>query len=263
MNNKPKILIVNDDGIHAPGIRHLWNALKDHADVTIVAPAHEQSGVGTSITFREPLHIRKVEWPEDGVAWHVTGTPADCIKMALNVVLKEKPDLVVSGINRGTNAGRNVLYSGTVGGTIEAVMKGIPAIAFSCWEFTESPPYDLAEKYVLPLVHHVLEHSLPKGTLLNVNFPDQMHKEMKGLRFARQGQSFWGENPAERLHPAEGDSYYWMGAQLIECEEHEDSDMALLRQGYGTVVPVHVGELTDLKHFHAHKDLFEKRFTCV
>lgn len=260
MENKPNILIVNDDGIHAPGIRHLWNALKDRANLTIIAPAHEQSGVGLSITFRQPLHIRRIDWPENTPAWHVTGTPADCIKMGLSVILKEKPDLVVSGINRGTNAGRNVLYSGTVGGTIEAVMKDIPAIAFSCWEFTETPSYDLAEQYIPGIVDHVLEHSLPKGTLLNVNFPNEMHKQMKGIRFARQGQGFWGEDPSERRHPAEGSSYYWMGAQMKEFDEHEDSDIALLRQGYTTVVPVHVGELTDLKHFHEHKEIFEERF---
>ena len=260
MQTKPNILIVNDDGINAPGIKHLWNALKDHAKLTIVAPAHEQSGVGLSITIRDPLHIRQVEWPENTPAWHVTGTPAVCIKIALSVILTEKPDLVVSGINRGTNAGRNVLYSGTVGGTIEAVMRDIPAIAFSCWEFTESPSYSAAELYVPEIVRYVLEHPLPNGTLLNVNFPNEMHRQMNGIRFARQGKGFWGEDFAERRHPAEGHSYYWMGAQLMKFDEHEESDIVLLQQGYATAVPVHVGELTDLKHFHACKDHFEERF---
>lgn len=126
MKKKPKILITNDDGIHAPGIRHLWTALKDIADLVVCAPAMEQSAVGLSITIRHPLHIQKIKWhaseSANAITWAVNGTPADCVKLGLSVIYDEQPDLIVSGINRGTNAGRNVLYSGTVAGAIESVM---------------------------------------------------------------------------------------------------------------------------------------------
>jgi len=257
MKTKPKILITNDDGIDAPGIRHLWNALKDHADLTVVAPSHEQSATGLSITIRQPLHIRKVEWSEGGNAWSVSGTPADCVKLALNVVLSGPPDLIVSGINRGSNAGRNVFYSGTVAGAIEGVMHDIPSIAFSCQEF-KNPNFLLVESYVPSIVDYVLTNPMPKGTLLNVNFPKLDNGAIKGFRMTRQGQEFWIENPDMRTHPLEGSAYYWLGAKLAEFDEHEDSDITWLKKGYLTAVPVHVGELTDHVHLSASKNAFER-----
>lgn len=255
---KPHILIINDDGIQAPGIRHLWNALKGHADLTIVAPAHEQSAVGVSITIRQPLRLHKMEW--DGAnAYALNGTPADCVKMALGVVLKDRrPDLIVSGINRGTNAGRNVFYSGTVGGTIEGVMNGVSGIAFSCYDFFDTD-YQAVEKFIPIIVKDALANPLPRGTLLNVNFPEKKH-EVKGFKLARQGQQYWGADPDERTHPAEKHSYYWLGSKLAEFEEHEDSDIAWLAKGYMTAVPVHVGELTDHGHIELRKHHFEKLF---
>lgn len=267
MKTRPKILITNDDGIHAPGIRHLWNALKDFADLIVCAPATEQSAVGLSITIRSPLHIQKIKWYTpvslhhdqneqiDAVTWSVNGTPADCVKLALNVIFDTPPDLVVSGINRGTNAGRNILYSGTVAGAIEGVMHDVPAIAFSCRDFLE-PDYQHFEQYIPLIVQHVLDNPLPDGTLLNVNFPDKSFDKIKGFRMARQGKEFWVENPDKRSHPAEGSDYYWLGARLAEFEEHEDSDITWLKQGYITAAPVQVSQMTD----HAHLDLHKQSF---
>jgi len=253
----PHILIVNDDGIFAPGIRHLYKSLQNIARLTVVAPMVEQSGVGLSITIRNPLRVHSVEWPEtQGDIYSVNGTPADCVKIALNVVLDSPPDLVVSGINRGTNAGRNLLYSGTVGGVIESVLQGIPGIAFSCREY-KNTPYELVESYVPKIVEYVLNHTLPPGTLLNVNFPETA-KGIKGFRMTRQGLEFWGENFDRRMHPAEEHPYYWMGAKLLQFEEHEDSDIAWLRKGYITAVPVHINELTDHTHLNARKKHFEE-----
>ncbi len=257
---KPNILITNDDGINAPGIRHLWNALKDIANVTVVAPAQEQSATSLSITLRNPLMIQKMNW-EDGDSIHsVTGTPADCVKMGVSVVLKQKPNLIVSGINRGTNAGRNLLYSGTVAGCIEGALHGIPAIAFSCFDYWDTD-YSIAEKHVPNVVKHALDHPLPRGTLLNVNFPSQEHEKIKGYRMARQGRGYWRENPTERSHPAENHTYYWLGARLEKFDEHKDSDIALLHEGYITAVPIHVDELTDHEQISARSESFEKLFS--
>ncbi|BBI18305.1 5'-nucleotidase SurE [Neochlamydia sp. TUME1] len=255
MSKRPHLLITNDDGIYAPGIRHLWNALKDFADITIVAPATEQSAVGVSITVRNPLRLHQVEWAGQTQAWSLTGTPADCVKMGLKVILDRKPDLIVSGINRGSNAGRNLMYSGTVGGTIEGIIQGVPGIAFSCVDYFNTD-YQKVEHYVPLLVDYVVKHPLPSGSLLNVNFPTYQH-EIKGFKLTRQGKEFWAEDPLERNHPAEGHSYYWLGAKLQQFEEHEDSDISWLARGYIAAVPVHVGELTDLAHFNEAKSHFE------
>lgn len=253
MTKKPRILITNDDGIEAPGIKHLWNALVDACDVSIVAPSSEKSGAGLGITLRDPLHVQKVAWDKKTPAWKVTGTPADCVRMGLSVILEHKPDLIVSGINRGSNSGRNVLYSGTVGGAIEGVLRNVPGIAFSCEDF-DNPDYALAEKYVLSLVNYMLAHPLPRGTLMNVNFPTS--SEIKGLKMASQGRGFWVESPDQRMHP-EGRPYYWLGGKWHHQDEHEDSDVALLKQGYITAVPIHVDQLTDHGTLQARKESFE------
>jgi 5'-nucleotidase len=258
MKKKPRILITNDDGINAPGIRNLWEALAPFADLTIIAPANEQSGVGLGLTLRTPLHIESVAWDKGTPAWKITGTPADCVRMAISVILKEKPDLIVSGINRGSNAGRNVLYSGTVGGVIEGTMRNIPGVAFSCTNY-QQPNYAATQKHIVSLVNYLLEHPLQRGTFLNVNFPENEH-EMRGIKLARQGLQYWIENPDLRHHP-EGMAYYWLGGKSIICDEHAESDIALLSQGYAAAVPIHVNEMTCQETYATHQSRFETHFT--
>lgn len=257
MTKRPHILITNDDGIHAPGIRHLWNSLREVADLTIVAPATEQSAVGLAITIRSPLRIDKVEWPDNANVWSVNGTPADCIKLALHAVVDKRPDLIVSGINRGTNAGRNILYSGTIAGVIEGVMHDIPGVAFSCRDFINTD-YKAVEQYVPHIVGHALEHPLPVGTFLNVNFPSTAIHGIKGFKMARQGKEYWSEDPDKRSHPAEGHAYYWIGGKLAEYDEHEDSDITWLKKGYIAAVPVQIHELTNHHELNARREHFEK-----
>jgi 5'-nucleotidase len=254
MAERPFLLLVNDDGIHAPGMRHLWEGLAEHADLAIVAPATEQSGTGMSLTLRQPLHIESVTWEGETPAWKVTGTPADCVRMALAVLLERMPDMIVSGINKGSNAGRNILHSGTVGGVIEGALRGIPGVAFSCDRF-DSPPYAAAVPHIYPVVRHFLRHPLPRGSLLNVTIPDVV----KGYRLARQGMGYWIEDPDERIHP-EGMPYYWLGGKWHHHEEEEDSDVSLLREGYMTAVPIHVGELTDHALLRQHRERFSALF---
>ncbi len=259
MNRKPNVLITNDDGVHAPGIRHLYEALKDLAQITVIAPAIDQSATGLSITLRSPLMIQKLNWGNHYSIYSVSGTPADCVKMGLSVIMETPPDLVLSGINRGSNAGRNLLYSGTVAGAMEACLYGIPSVAFSCHDFYE-PDFITAQPHIPGIVEHVLKHPLPKGTLLNVNFPSKDHAGIKGYKMTRQGKEYWREDPSERSHPAEKHSYYWLGAKLAQFEEHEDSDITWLRKGFVTAAPIHVDELTDHNHLSSRKSDFEKIF---
>lgn len=259
LKTRPSILITNDDGIHARGIRHLWNSLKPYADVTVVAPAGEQSAVSLSTTLRSPLIIENFNWNNDETVWSVSGTPADCVKLALHAILKQRPDVVVSGINRGANSGRNVLYSGTVAAAIESVMQDIPAIAFSVRDYID-PDFSRAEKYIPLIVKHIIDCPLPSGTLLNVNFPEKNLGEYKGFKMAQQGLEYWSENPSCRNHPAEGHSYYWLGSQLKEVEEDENSDIIWLRRGFITAVPIHVRNLTDHHHLNIAKNHFESCF---
>ena len=255
---KPFLLITNDDGIYAPGIKHLWESVRAHADVAIVAPLTEKSGCGLSITWGKPLKIQQMDWEGQTSAWSVNGTPADCVKMALAVLLDRKPDLIISGINRGSNAGRTVLYSGTLGGVIEGALKNIPGIAFSFSDL-EDPPLSSTQPFIYPLIHHFLTHPIPSGTVLNVNFPLNCQNGVKGLQFARQGKGFWIEQPDRRIHPV-GLPYYWLGGKWCAFEEEPNSDVALMEQGYITAVPLHVSQLTDEAVFEKHKTAIEKIF---
>jgi len=255
---KPKILITNDDGIGAKGIWHLWHALKDQAEVYIVAPAIQKSGSGLALTIHKPITINPSPWEENASAWKVTGTPADCVRFGIQVVLEGNPDIIVSGINRGSNSGRNVLYSGTVGGVIEGAMRGIPGIAFSSTEFEGDPNYTLIEPYAFPLVKHILEHPLTPGTILNVNFPTHLG-EFKGMKLARQGKGLWVEDFDKRIHP-DGEPYFWHGGQWAEHDEHQESDVALLKDGYITAVPIQVNELTCHDSLNKRKTHFESHF---
>lgn len=254
---KPKILITNDDGIHSPGIKYLWEALKDVADLTIVAPSDEKSASGLSITIRNPLTVKPVKWEGNTDAWSVSGTPADCVKLALSQYLISPPDLIVSGINPGSNAGRNFLYSGTVGGVIEGIMHDIPGIAFSTVSFP-NPDYHVCVPYIQKFVNYVLQNPMKPGTLLNVNFPKS--KNPLGIKLTRQGSGMWMENPERRTHPTEGHHYFWIGQKEYRSDEPEDSDTFWLEKDYITAVPAHVAELTDHQILEQRKSAFESYF---
>ncbi|MCX6986850.1 MAG: 5'/3'-nucleotidase SurE [Chlamydiae bacterium] len=254
MNKKPSILITNDDGIYAPGIKHLWKALHDSCDLTIAAPASEKSGVGMCLTLWDPIHIHPVNWDNNTPAWKISGTPADCVRLATSQLLTTTPDLVVSGINRGANSGRTVLYSGTVAGVIEASMRNIPGIAFSCQDY-ENPQYERFEKYIYPLVRYVLDHPLPPGCFLNVNFPQT--QDVKGIKMTRQGMSLFKEDPQQRTHP-DGYSYYWMSGKWQSYPEDDASDVTALEQGFISVSPIYVHELTHHQVIESRKKHFEE-----
>lgn len=257
-----KILLCNDDGILAPGLKTLWEALYEAnlGDLFIIAPTTEKSGTGVSVTWNRSILIQEVPWGQNTPAWSVDGSPADCIKLGLSLLLKEKPDFIVSGINAGSNAGRNVLHSGTVGAIVEGVFHEIPGIAFSC-EDGDNPNYHVAKKYVKNVFEYVRAHPLPYGSFLNVNFPHVAQDKVKGFRLTRQGKGRWIEKPYLHLHTEHGPTYY-IGGVSQELEEIEDCDIALLKQGYMTAVPIHVHELTDRAEIEKRKKSFDQFFNA-
>lgn len=260
MSSRPLILICNDDGVYAPGIKHLWKALSEIADLVVIAPAFEQSATALSITVRRPLHVEKVEWPSCNTqVMSINGTPADCIKLALNAILPRYPDFIVSGINRGSNIGRNVLYSGTVAAVIEGIMHGIPGVAFSASDYSD-PAYFECEEFIVQVMNYLFKNPLPSGTFLNVNFPFKAQGKIKGVRLARQGKEYWIENPEQRSHPFEGSPYYWLGGKIATFEEEENSDVECLKRGYVAATPIKINELTDHHMLLNEKSKFDLHF---
>lgn len=245
---KKTLLLTNDDGIDAPGLRHLWLALREEFAITICAPAGEQSSVALSITARTPIKYRRVDWDYQTPAWSVNGTPADCVKLARSIFLPSPPHLIVSGINRGSNAGRNALYSGTVGAVVEGLLSETPGVAFSAEDY-EKPDYSSATPWILPIVEHTLLHPLSSGTLLNVNFPKMA--PYKGIKLTCQGKQHFSEAPVA----CDRDSY-WLGIRTNLFQEEQESDIRWLEKGYISAVPLHYHDLTDRKYF-SQKETFE------
>jgi len=253
--NDMKILITNDDGIQAPGIQHLAAALKGLGELIIVAPKKEQSGAGLGITLHRTLEACRYDFGDSITAYTVSGTPADCVKIACSVLLSSPPDLIVSGINRGSNHGRCLLYSGTVGGVIEGAFRGIPGIAFSLLDY-DSPEYTTFQPYAREITEYVIRHSMPKGTLLNVNFPIiEKNLQKFQIKLTRQGRQYWIEDPTHTHIEA-----VTMNVKLSQPHDHEESDSHWLSKGCITVCPVHVDELTDWRYLEGNKTAFEQYF---
>ncbi len=254
------ILLVNDDGIKASGLRSLYKALKDQYQLTVVAPLYQKSGSGLATTFTKPLQIMEDTYFDGAKVYTVNGTPSDCVKLALISLFPEKkPDLIVSGINHGSNAGKTVLYSGTVGGVIEGLFRNnIPGIAFSACDY-DSPDYTEYEPFIAPIVDYAIKHPAPKGSLFNVNLPKKKLFPIKGIRLAKQGKSFWTDAHDRRIHP-EGNPYYWLGGTWSDHEEDDESDVYLLEQGYISMAPIHVEDLTDHAHLKTQQEAFNKHF---
>ncbi len=236
-NNKPLILVSNDDGITAPGIRHLTMIMKEFGEVVVVAPDSPQSGQGHAITLNDPLRIKKREIFEGVEAYETSGTPADCVKLAKHLVLKErKPDLVVSGINHGANSSVNVIYSGTMSAAIEAAMEGIPAIGFSLCEFSHDADFSHALDQLRTITKQALENGIPKGTALNVNFPAKSDEPIKGIKICRQANAYWKEDFEGRVDPSKK-NYYWMIGEFQNMDAGEDTDIWALEHNYTSIVP--------------------------
>ncbi len=235
---KPLILVTNDDGITAPGLRFLIKAMKEIGEVIVVAPDSPQSGMGHAITIDNTLYSKKVVIDKEQGApaeYSCSGTPADCVKLALQEILDRKPDICVSGINHGSNASINVIYSGTMSAAIEAGIEGVPAIGFSLCDYSWEANFEPAMTSVKKIVLQALSHGIPKGTVLNVNIP-KLENEPKGIKVCRQARANWKEKFDKRTSPT-GKDYYWLTGEFELLDQGEDTDEWALSQGYVSVVP--------------------------
>jgi 5'-nucleotidase len=233
---KPTILVVNDDGITAPGIKALIEVMQGIGNVVVVAPDGPQSGTGHAITIAKPLRLDKVELYEGVEMYKCSGTPVDCVKLAVNKVFKgKKPDLCVSGINHGLNNSINVLYSGTMSAAVEGAIESIPSIGFSLDDFGHDADFSHCKKYVEKITNQVLKNGLGLGTLLNVNFP--RGAAIKGIKICRQANAKWAEEFDERTDPNRR-SYYWLTGVFQNNDHGEDTDVWALDNGFVSVVPV-------------------------
>lgn len=235
---RPLILVSNDDGITSKGIRTLVNVMKQLGDVLVVAPDSPQSGMGHAITVGETLRLTESFIFEGVKAYECSGTPADCVKMARHFVLKDKvqPDVVVSGVNHGSNTSISVLYSGTMSAAIEGAIEGTPAIGFSLCDFSHDADFSHTEEYIYKITKQVLDKGLQKGVALNVNFPPKRIEELKGIRICRQANAKWVEDFVERMDP-NGRKYYWMTGNFVNFDKGEDNDEWAIANNFVSVVP--------------------------
>lgn len=233
---KPTILVVNDDGILASGIKVLIEEMQKLGDVTVVAPESPQSGMGHAITIGKPLRIDEVSVYDGVKMYKCSGTPVDCVKLAVNKVFKgKKPDLCVSGINHGLNNSINILYSGTMSAAMEGAIEGIDSIGYSYDDFSSVADFDKCRPLVRAIAQEVLKNGLPNGTLLNVNFPNV--NRIKGIKVCRQANAKWAEEFDERKDPINR-SYYWLTGVFQLNDHGEDTDVWALNNGFASVVPV-------------------------
>ena len=236
---RPLILITNDDGISAPGIRSLIRIMNTFGDVVVVAPDGPKSGIGHAITIEATLRCDKViieKGPQ--IEYSCSGTPVDCIKLAINQLLDRKPDLCVSGINHGSNSSINVIYSGTMSAAVEGALEGIPSIGFSLLDYSHNADFSESENYIQTITQSVLKNGLESGVCLNVNIPKLKEAEpIKGIKVCRQANANWEEEFEERKDP-KGRTYYWLTGKFVNYDKGTDTDEWALSNHYVSVVPV-------------------------
>lgn len=238
MTQRPLILVSNDDGITAPGIRSLVDAIKHLGEVVIVAPDSPQSAMGHAVTISKPLRMDQTDIYGDIKAYQCSGTPADCVKLAVEKVMHRKPDLLVSGINHGSNSSINVLYSGTMSAAMEGAIEGIPAVGFSLCDFAYDADFSYAKKVAAIVSENILANGLPPGTLLNVNIPKVAEADIQGIKICRQANAKWKEEFDERIDP-NGRKYFWLTGKFLNNDKGEDTDEWALANNFVSIVPVH------------------------
>lgn len=250
---KPVILVTNDDGVAAPGIRALVEAVKGLGKIIVVAPDKPQSGMGHAITIGHPLRMQKVNVFDDidVEAYSCSGTPVDCVKLAVDKIIHDKPAICISGINHGANHSINVIYSGTMSAALEAAIESIPSIGFSLLDLSIEADFNAAKKYARIIVEHVMQGGIKdKHLCLNVNFPKGEEKLIKGIKICRQAYAKYEEEFDERKDP-HGRRYYWLTGEFLNFDKGKDTDVWALKNNYVSVVPVQF----DLTHYELKKKL--------
>ena len=243
MMGTPRILLTNDDGINAEGLRQLYLSLKEVAEVTVIAPFLEQSATGHAITISDPIRVWKVQADGETYGWAVSGTPSDCVKIGIKVIVDFPPDLVISGINFGSNMGTNVIYSGTVAAAAEGVIHGVSSLAISLDTNINPADYSYAAKFAQRLALAVIEKNLDEDILLNVNVPAIPDNQIQGVQITRQGVSKFDDVYDKRTDPR-GRVYYWLTGDKEEIEEGQDVDSTAVKNGQVSITPI-VLDLTD------------------
>lgn len=253
--DKPLILVTNDDGYFAKGILSLVEVVKQFGDVIVVAPDGGRSGMSSALTPHVPIRVRELR-KEDHVTWYkCSGTPVDCVKLAFCHILPRKPDLVVSGINHGSNAAINVVYSGTMGATIEGCVQGVPSIGFSLCSHGEDADFTETMRIVSPIIESVLKNGLPSGVCLNVNVPAV--KEVLGVKVCRQANSKW-TGDFERANDPFGKNIYWLTGEFVNLEpDSTDTDIWAINHGFAAVVPCAIDH-TAYPHLITTKEMFKE-----
>ena len=253
---RPLILVTNDDGINAPGIRTLISVVKDIGDVIVVAPDSPQSGMGHAITINSTLHSSRIT-PKNSeiIEYSCSGTPADCVKLAINELMPRKPDLCVSGVNHGSNSSINVIYSGTMSAAIEAGIEGVPAIGFSLLDYSWNADFSQSKDFIRKITLNALNNGIPKGVVLNVNIPAVKKSDIKGVKICRQAKAYWVEEFDKRKNPL-GQEYYWLTGKFVNKDQGEDTDEWALKNNNISIVPVEF----DLTAHHAIQGLNEWDF---
>lgn len=234
---QPVILVTNDDGYTAPGIQNLVQAVQGLGKIVVVAPDKPQSGMGHAITIGSPLRLHKVNIPGADEAYACTGTPVDCVKLAVDKILHRKPDLCLSGINHGANHSINVIYSGTMSAAVEAAIESIPSIGFSLLDFSIEADFSAARRYARILAEKMLTTKLDKHTVLNVNIPSVKEEQIKGIKICKQAYAKYDEDFISRRDP-HGRPYYWLTGEFKNMDKSKDTDVWALANNYVSVVPV-------------------------
>jgi 5'-nucleotidase len=243
---KPLILVTNDDGIFSKGIRTLIDAVSPFGELLIIAPDKPQSGMGHAITVNNILRVHPYHSFEGHKAFTCTGTPVDCVKMAMYELKGKKPDLVVSGINHGENTSTNVLYSGTMSAAVEGAIEGIPSVGFSLADFDANADFEGAAKIVKQVVESVLKNKMPADTCLNVNIPKIAASEIKGVKICRSARAFWKDS-LDKRKDQHGGNYYWLAGSFENQDKGEDTDLWAMENGFASIVPIHF----DMTAYHA------------
>lgn len=250
-----RLLVTNDDGLDSPGLHKLVQTLAEMAEIFVVAPDRERSGTGHGITVFNPIMIKRV----DGVdaaqsAWMVYGTPVDCVKLGISALLPAPPDLVVSGINKGANLGWDVLYSGTVSAAMEGVIMGVPSIAVSLCLEDNAEDYGFAARFTRAVCRQLEKDGFDRDTIININVPGIPRPEIKGMRVTRLGRRQY-ENVFEERKDPRGNTYFWMGGDVVEEDQEPDSDVTAVKEGFVSLTPIHF-DLTDYKLVEKYRRIY-------